>query len=261
MDRKSYSRTKSTFTVMKIHVSLRIYWLILSAVFTLFALLVWFWLIPYGILEYNLAVNLFTSSIFTVLTIIFLNWLFIVREENEWKTVKDKVYSMVQGELGLLFDEILGYIENGLMLKISLLSLDKKTRKGASFSELCELKDTKELKLNTEELKLFLEGKTPETFSDVAQNLSNIELKYSRFLPSQLALSLLRIQDSIRMLETIAELHIKIEGLNPTLRAIMLKPLQAMENEIPKIVSASFKILIEEIHKIHGMGIEFSPYP
>ena len=238
------------------------YWFFLAVLFGVFALLIWFGLIPYGIVEYNLGVNLFTSSVFMVLTIIFLSWLFTVREKNEWKIVKDEIYSMIQDEIGILFNEILNFTENGLMLKISFSVLDKKTRKEASFSELCKLKDATELKLNALELKLLLEGKTPtplETFLDVAQNLNDIEIKYSRFLPPQLLLSLIKIRHSIRFLETTVKLHINIK-VSPTLNKIMPKEIQEMENEIPKIISASFKKLLEEIHNIHKSGIQLSPF-
>jgi glucan phosphoethanolaminetransferase (alkaline phosphatase superfamily) len=73
---------------MKIHISLKIFWLALVVFFSAFALLIWVWLIPYGNLEYNLAVNLFTSSIFMVFTIVFLNVLFNARKKVSGKPSK-----------------------------------------------------------------------------------------------------------------------------------------------------------------------------
>jgi hypothetical protein len=244
---------------MKIHVSLRVFWLILIGFFAAIAVLVWFWLVPHGILEYNLAVNVFTSSVFMVLTIVFLNWLFVVREQKEWKTVKSEVYSMVQGELNILFLEILNYTESGLMFKVSLSGLDEKIKKEAYFSELCKLKDAKELKLDPAELESLLKGGPSRVLSDVAQNLSNIELKYSRFLPSNLTFSLIRIQQLMRLLEVQIELHNKLKEISPATRAILPEPMkEEFATAIPKFVSVSFKALIEEIHKMHGMGIELS---
>lgn len=248
---------------MKIYVSLRIFWVFLIAFFSAFALLVWFWLIPYENLEYNLGVNLFSSSIFMVLTIISLNVLLNAREKSEWKTVKDYAYSTIQDELGVVFNEILNYIENGLAIKMSLLHLqDKKTRNENGLSELRKLKDAKELKLVTEELVFLLEHKSQlEAFLNVSKNLSEVEIKYSRFLPPQLALSLMKIRDSIRLLETMVQLHTSLKNLSPILSISMPKEIQEMKDEIPKIISASFKKLMEEIDNIHKIGIEFSPYP
>ena len=44
---------------MKIYVSLRVFWFFLIAGFSVFALLVWFWLMPDHILEYKSRNNLF----------------------------------------------------------------------------------------------------------------------------------------------------------------------------------------------------------
>jgi hypothetical protein len=195
-----------------------------------------------------------------VLTVVFLNWLFVVREGKEWKAVKGEVYSMVQDELGILFLKILDYTENGPNLKISVLRLDRKIRNEAYFSELCKLKEMTELKLNTSELKLLLEDKDLRPFSDVVQNLSSLELKYSRFLPSELTLAIMKIQQSIRLLEYYSELQIKSEELGPMAKELVSKPLQEMLTTVtPAITSRVFKSLIEEIHRIHKMGIELSP--
>lgn len=247
---------------MKILVSMRIFWVFLIAVFSAFSLLVWFWLIPYCNLEYNLGINLFSSSIFMVLTIVFLNVLLNAREKSEWKTVKDYVDTTIQAELGVAFNEILNYVENGLATKMSLLQLhDRKTRNQNGLSELRKLKDAKELKLGAEELAFLLEHKNQlEAFLSVSKNLSEVETKYSRFLRPQLALSLMKIRDSIRLLDNVVELYTRLKSLNPILSTPMSKEIQEMKDEIPKTISASFKKLIEEIDNIHKIGIEFSPY-
>jgi len=256
---------------MKIYVSLRIFWVFLIAFFSIFALLVWFWFIPYENLEYNLGINLFSSSIFMVLTIISLNVLLNAREKSEWKTVKDYVYRTIQGELGIVFNEILNYVENGRAFQMSLLySQDRKTRNENGLSELQKLKDAKELRLSSVDLAYLLEHKSGlKVFLDVSKNLSEVEIKYSRFLLPQLALSLMKIRDSIRLLETMPQLHTSLKNLSPILNTSMLKEIQEMKDDIPKITSAaisifistSFKKILEEIYNIHKMEIEFSPYP
>jgi len=248
---------------MKIHVSLRTFWFSLIAFFSAFALLIWFWLIPYNYLEYNLGTNLFSNSIFMVLTIILFNILLNQREKSEWKTVKDYVYTTIQDELGVLFFEILNYVENGLFIKMSLLRLqDKKIRNEKGLSELRKLKEMKELKLNAEELVFLLEYKNQlEAFLSVSRNLGEVETKYSRFLPSELTLSLMKIRDSIRLIETMVQLHRILKNLIPVLSRSMPKESQEMKDVIPTSISLSFKKLIEEIDNIHKIGIEFSFYP
>jgi hypothetical protein len=162
-----------------------------------------------------------------------------------------------------MFDDILNYVEDGLTTKSYLLNLKKKeTRKEAFLSALTELKDAKELKLNDAEWKLLIENKASlKAFSTAAQTLNEVEIKYSRFLSSQLTLSLIKIQNSIRILDTLTQLHASIKGLSPTLKPILSPVYQEMEKEIPKILSLTFKKISEEIYNMHEMGIEFSPYP
>ncbi len=247
---------------MKIYVSLRVFWFFLIAGFSVFALLVWFWLMPDHILEYNLGISLFSSSIFMVLTIVFLNVLLNAREKNEWKTVKNYVYSTIQEELTITFNEILNYIENGLETKMSLLQLeDRETRNQKGLTELRKLKDAKELKLSAQPIAFLLEHENQlDVFLNVSRNLGEVETKYSKFLPPQLTLSLMKIRDSIRLLEASLELYTRFKNLNPVLGAPILQEVQEL-NMIPRTISLSFKKLFEEIDNIHKIGIEFYPYP
>lgn len=63
------------------------------------------------------------------------------------------------------------------------------------------------------------------------------------------------------MLDTLTQLHGSMKGLSLTLRPILSPVYQEMEKEIPKILSHSFKKILEEIYNMHKMGIELSPYP
>ena len=71
------------------------YWLTLIAIFSIFAVLIWAVFIPKQFIEYNLGVNLFTSSIFTVLTIVFLSWLFDLREKAEWHQLEMRYFFLL----------------------------------------------------------------------------------------------------------------------------------------------------------------------
>lgn len=134
------------------------YWLILIVGFTTSALLLWFWFIPNG-LEYNLGVNLFTSSLFMVFTIVFLSWLFTIREKRLWKPLEKDVYDVIGIELGLLFYGILDFVENGYEIQSSIIDTPYKAgeRDKRAFVELCKLRDSKDLRFNAFMLKLFLE--------------------------------------------------------------------------------------------------------
>jgi hypothetical protein len=91
---------------MPLAVSERTYWLILALVFLAITLFFGLWAIPYKIIEYNLAVNLFTSSIFMVLTVVLLSWLLNVRKKAEWKAVEHRVLRRMSDRLYNLTDAI-----------------------------------------------------------------------------------------------------------------------------------------------------------
>lgn len=228
------------------------YWIILIIAFTVFAISIWFWLIPQEIIEYNLGVNLFTSSIFMVFTVVFLTWLFALRERIQWTTVKDEVYGSIQDELSMIFDGILDVVEEGLRFKRSFLfTEDAETRKKLGFDELCKLKDAKEIRLHPVMLEAVLgDQKLFESFLKVGKRLSDIEIKYSKFLSPQLTVSLIKIQRSIRLFDSAVQLR--------TIKALMPEAHQQIETLVPDIVSISLERLVREIYNIHEMGIEFS---
>jgi hypothetical protein len=222
--------------------------IVIALGFTSFALLDWFWIIPYGIWERSLAERFFVSSIFTVLTIILLNWLFIVREEHEWKTVKEKVYRDIQFELDCLFYEILQYIENGSMVQMRLVSENSETKSKTILSELERIKDREELELNAMQLKLLFEDKSSlDAFSTAARNLDSVEIKYWRFLPSELISCLIDFRLAIKSLELLIQSHISLEKI-----PILTKTaeFQEWERNYPKLIKFSFKKMIEEMYKI-----------
>ena len=123
--------------------------------------------------------------------------------------------------------------------------------------QLCKLKDAEKITLDTKLLSIFLEDRTfLEYFAKVARRFSNIESKYSRFLSPQLTISLMRIQDDLRVLEHAFEIN-KLFKIAP--EKLSKKWLTKVNSTISDMVSVSFKLLIEEIYKIHEMGIEI-PY-
>ena len=221
---------------MKINSSLAL--LILIALgFALFAVLDLFWIIPYGILERSLAERFFVSSIFAMLTIVLLNILTIWWEQRSWRHVKKEVYSMIQEELGIMFNLILDFIENGLMIKNSL------TKENA-FSELCKLKETRGLPKLSPAIKELLEDETSiRLFTEIRQNINDVELKYSRFLTPKLNMSIIKIQHSLSLLERVVQMH----------------KILPMKEVVSTSVSASFRVLIDEIYNMHRERIEFSP--
>jgi len=110
----------------------KLYWLILIAAFTGFGLLTWVWLIPDGIVEYNLGVNLLTSSVFMVFTIVFLSWLSRLREELQWKLARDQLHQELGARLFSISRQIFLLIDQALTGEMPQIAFVKR------LEELCD---------------------------------------------------------------------------------------------------------------------------
>lgn len=250
---------------MTFHVSVRIAYLsIIASIFFVLALLDWFVLIPCRIWDANLGVNVLTSSIFMVFTIVLLTLVFNALDESEWKPVKDYVYRSIQAELGLLFMEMMNYVKDGWAIQSSFMtSVDQKTSDETALSELRKLKDAAELKLDESKLQiLFTHQSELNAFSEVLNNLTELQIMYHRFFPSQLTMSFMKIRDSIRGLEQMARSQKALGdmmGLPKTMEPIKDEMLKANSTLLRKSVSFFFKEMMQQIDNVHEMGIEFSP--
>lgn len=231
------------------------YWIILIVVFAGLAMLIWFLLIPRGLVEYNLGVNLFTSSIFMVLTIVFLSLLFSLRDRRQWKSVENLVRLDIQGDLGLLFYSILRFSENGSEIINSILSIeDPETQKKNLVAELRKLNQGKGIKLNPNFLKLVLAKSPPEPFSSIRKRLGEIQLKYERFLSPKLTYALMGIQQALVLFETISEFNTTITK-TPNLFSGTFQNI-----DWNKPIEFSCQTIIAEIYSIHEIGIDFLFY-
>ena len=226
-------------------------------------LLVVFAFIPYEILDYNLGINLISESIGILITIVFLSWLFSLRKKKEWKIVKDEVYNNIQENLSAIIDGIFAILDKDVETWMSLLSIeDWENRSKALFTELCKLRDAKEIRINPLKLKVFLvDRESRETFLTVAKQLSDIQIKYSRFLDPKLTIALMKIQRSIFLLERTSYLHNLLkktsEEIPKQLREIFPPQNILLPEELyTKSVSLAFKELIEQIYNLHAMGIK-----
>lgn len=237
----------------------RTYWIILIAGILFFASLIGLVFIPYEIVDYNLGINLISESVGMLFTIVFLSWLFSLRAKREWRAVRDSVYTHIRNHLSSIFYGILSFAENGFSeaQKYLLNIKDEDNGKKYIHTQLRKLKDAKKIALDSKMLSIFLKDRSfLDNFVEMARRLGDIEDKYSRFLSPQLVISLINIQDATRVLEGSFEMNRSFH-IPPTNDR---KWAAKVESVISDMVSVSFKLLIEEIYKLHEMGIEL-PYP
>jgi hypothetical protein len=246
----------------------RTQWIILFLVFFAISLVIGFWIIPYRLLEYNLAINLLTSSIFTAITVGLISWFVNLADTIRWKKVENEVHWDIEFALSEIFQGILSSVENGYAIKLSAMTLqNKEDRKKSYLIQLRNLKDAKEIKLDQMYLKLFLEHESAlEPFSSVSKRLGETQIKYSRFLSPGLTISLMNIQRSIFALETTSQMVASFKRMaasfNRLPKELTVKISQMSEEKLEAVIqqsiSTTFKKMIEEIYKMSQMGYEIS---
>jgi len=225
-----------------------------------------------GFIEYNLGINIFTSLLTTVITIIFLSLFLIIREEREWKIVKKNAYGMIGMELGLLFLELLRFTENEIeefSFESSLLyTKDSKIRKKIIFSKLSELQKEEPLQLTPSSVSMFRsDRKLLEFLSDTKRNLGDVQIRYERYLTSKITERLIRVQGLLELMNRTYELDTmwnKLQNQLPLLKELMRKLMPEIHDKnvsftdlIQSVLPTCIKSLIQETYELWKMGIEF----
>jgi len=219
------------------------YLIILILGFTGITLFIWLMLIPYGIVEYNLGVNLFTSSIFMVLTIVFLSWLFNLREKQEWKNVEALVNKRIGKYHYSLFDILARFIYPQIFRPhpnkekvLEILKALNGTKKATLATHANQNYFSRPLDpLSEEQLEILFK---------LRKYIGNLEIKHSRFIKPKILMSLMEIENCLDIIEEDFNLFKKFPGSG-----------KAVKEEIAK----SILMIMKEIYKIHKMGIEIYP--
>lgn len=159
------------------------YWLFLLIALGIFLIIDWFCIMP---IAWDIGVNLFTDAIFTIFTMIFLVWALDHREKLQWKSVKNRVLA----KLGSLLSEI---------SRATLSELWNIIEFRKSFPEI----DWEKIDFRPVEAKRVLENADyfATLYKKYRDELSDIELRYSRYLHPKLANSLIDLQSVLQILE------------------------------------------------------------
>jgi len=242
-------------------ISERVYWAALIVAFAGFSVLVWYKLVPDGAMEYNLGVNFFTGSIFTMVTIVFLTWLYGLSEKARWKIVKEEVFFSIERSLGNLFNVILLYHQRGPDIRKSIMmEKSPEDRKRICLAELKHLKEEKEAKFDRYYIKDLIDNKRTLEFEflSVARRLDSVETKYSKFLSPQFIRSLMKMQDAFSDIEVATLFGSKNKEPKKSEDGEQLDPEEFESTFEFRFVASAFKALIEELYNLRSAGIEFS---
>jgi hypothetical protein len=164
--------------LLKLNVSEQLYLLLIASVFFSISVIlgIEIWVFDNKIIEYSFAVSLFTSSIFLVLTIVFLSWLFNVRERAQWQNVRERVFSNIRLETGLLANHLFDFV-------IKTPEINDMVNRGDDLFYLIDnISEKTEISLDEGLTPIIFHEGTLWEFSDHQRELNVIEDRYFKFL-------------------------------------------------------------------------------
>lgn len=223
-------------------------------------MVVWFYLLPIGVIDENIAANLFTSALFMVFTIVFLSWLLNLREKRDWNIVKYAVNTRIQTEMIMISDFILSYTKNGYEIKLEILALkDKSSRDERYLKAVEEMYNEPEIEFDKVFIAKLFEESTLTEIKEYIDRLNSIENRYFRFLTPELAVVLMNIEDCLESIQLSIQSQLKIEKLEKHGLSIRSTSMSLRQGNTD-ILSATFKRILENILLIQeqGIAIEFA---
>jgi hypothetical protein len=171
------------------------YLIILIILFSLVAFFLWFWVIPSGLMDKELALGLLTNDIFMVLSIIFLTLLFNIRENADWNLVKDTVMEQLCWETSRLADVILSTSKSYDQIELMAMIANDKQERDKLYTFQLKHFDAKRINFDC------YIGKDSDVyikeFEKAYNKINALEIKYERFMNNNYMYSLIKIVISL----------------------------------------------------------------
>lgn len=252
------SKQQSTDNKLLRKISQKQYWVILVILFTAISLFMagLLWIFPPNTIGYDLAVGFLTSSFFMILTIVFFSWLLDVREKAEWYAVREEVYFKIRLELASLFIQVVDYFEGGIELKVLLMH----EKENGIESLIQNLKRLRNSRLEPTNISLFFnKGEEIQEFKIIERRLAETQGLYSKHLPANITVSLMKIQRSIWALDNFKGLA---NGLAQASDIIPKNTLIDFENNKIELLKTQLVTLVEEMIQLFAkreLNFSFPP--
>lgn len=206
---------------------------------------------------FNIGLDLCINAGFTIFTIIFLNYLFDYREDTVWKRVKNQVYKRISKQFFGLFLDLSVFCKRNTVIRHSTAKTEKENEEEFNNQFISELEELYKKTKLTDSGRNFLLKVDSEFMAYISliksreQSLSNIELKYSKFLSPELSESLMIVQD-------------KLQSLSMNMRKKASKDFMftLSDEEYLKKVTNLLQDIFKEIYKVQSkpeLGISFPP--
>lgn len=193
------------------------------------------------ILSDDLRWNLIAEIIGVFLTIILLYFLLGWKDQYKWRLVREIIYDLFRREIRLTYSDISMFLEDltGVSGSGGTDQELQASFKRNYYKKLKERAESQELELFDEALKFAKSGNSEIIFEHRKVNLSNLELKYSKFLEPSIIHTLVLIQDNLYA----AKLDLQLIKDNKITDAAFLSNLKSRLHPI-----------IKEIYKLYNIN-------
>lgn len=242
------------------------YWIILILGLSIFNVFNWIWIWP---IAPEIGVNLFTDTIFMIVSIIFLTWIIELQERTNWKKVKSIVLNEIGTVLSHIFRSMVLYYENGMIDWFRFIRLSSTA--GTEFSLYLDKLLNKEIAIDHEKIKWLMNEPylMEHHFLVFADRLNNIESKYFKFLSPEIIGSIIKIQKNIFYLNFFRNTYdLKKKVINTKEKALKTikegrsgldkfeNLLELFTNFIEEYTEEIFLDILKEILNLKNIGIK-----
>jgi hypothetical protein len=174
------------------------------------------WGVHNELFESPLATDIFTSSIFLVLTIFFLSWLAKVRDNREWSKVKRSVYRGIEKIIYGAAQPLM-YVsdDKSTNMLVPLLKFDDETNSPHDFFAIYSSKShvpLTSLYYDEDNFRALCDPAIRRHLLETEHEISRIIDAYLRLLPAEIIEPLIKLQDLFR------EIVHKINSLSNTIK-------------------------------------------
>ena len=208
-------------------------------------------LIPKGLLEHNLGINIVTEIIGIVFTIFIIEKLLHWNEERLWKKVKNQVYYRLGEEIYYIIIDLRNFIDLPPQVTSGAVSQEENLdefRKRKFFESLDYLCCAESISMNEVFRKIITNGGYGEIYSKREKYLSDIEAKYFRFLTPDILIPLMNLQRRLHSLD----LKILIRQKRLQRGWLLLQT----EDEFYEMISRIVLLIFTEICKLKEVGLQ-----
>lgn len=263
----------------------RAYWILIISSLLSFGVFVFYVLVPFQIISYDLGMNLISETFGIVFTIVFLTWIIKSRENKQWKIVENKVMERISIHLHDVFITIFCYfiepipkLPVDIAKEIENLQQRAEEKNGEQRSRIADgiivkyLAGEQTINIGDCGKAILNDPKYYETllmvrdFEEEKQFFEHIISEYYKFLSPILIRSIMEIEDCLDEVVTVFRTYLEwvifhpddIDDFQVQHESKFKEMIQLIKSTSETRVKAAIGKFIKELHQLNEKGLGFS---